>query len=45
MTKVAEVRKLESYVEASQDVKWQSTMEEEMWAIAVNETWDLVDPP
>ena len=45
MTKVAEVHELESYAEESQDAKWRSTMEEEMWAIAVNETWDLVDPP
>ena len=44
MTKVAEVRKLESYAEASQDAKWKSAMEEEMKALAKNETWDLVDP-
>ena len=45
MTKVAKVREPESYVEASQDAKWQSAMEEEMWALDVNNTWDLVDPP
>ena len=44
MTKVAEVRELESYVEASQDAKWKSAMEEEMWALTTNNTWDFVDP-
>ena len=42
---MAEVCEPESYAEASQDVKWQSSMEEEIRALAVNETWDLVDPP
>ena len=45
MIKVAEVWKPESYAEASQDAKWWSTMEEEMGALNVNNTWDLVDPP
>ena len=43
--KVAEVREPKSYVEASQDVKWRSTMEDEIWALAANRVGDLVDPP
>ena len=45
MKKVAEVSEPESYVEASQDAKWQSAMEEEMHALTDNDTWDPVDPP
>ena len=45
MVNVATVRELKSYAEASQDAKWKSAMEEEMKALAENETWDLDDPP
>ena len=43
MTRVAEVREPESYAEAAKDANWRATMEEEMHALAENETWDLVD--
>ena len=43
MTCVAEVRELESYVEGAKDANWHAVMEEEMRALAKNETWDLVD--
>ena len=33
----------ESYAEAAKDANWHATMEEEMHALAENETWDLVD--
>ena len=42
--KVVEVREPESYAEASEDARWKSAMEEEMRALAENETWDLVNP-
>ena len=45
MTRVAEVREMESYAEAAKDVNWCAAMEEEMRALAENETWDLVDAP
>ena len=45
MTLVADVRELESYVEAEKDANWCATMKEEMCALAKNETWDLVDAP
>ena len=45
MTRVAEVREPESYVEAAKDANWHATMEEEMHALAENEIWDLVDTP
>ena len=45
MSKVAEIRNPESYVEATHDGNWQTTMEGEIRALIVNETWDLVDPP
>ena len=45
MTRVAEVRELESYAEAAKDANWHAAMEEEMCALAENETWDLVDAP
>ena len=38
MTRVAEVRELESYAEAAKDANWRAGMAE-------NETWDLVDAP
>jgi hypothetical protein len=43
MTRVAEVREPESYEEAVEDANWHTVMEEEMHALAENETWDLVD--
>ena len=37
---------LESYTEAAEDAYWHVAMEEETTsALAVNETWDLVDAP
>ena len=45
MTRVAEVREPESYAEAGKDANWRAAMEEEMCALAENETWDLVDAP
>ena len=39
MTPVAEVREPESYAEAAKDANWCAAMEEEMHALAVNETW------
>ena len=45
MMKMAEVRKTESYVEASKDAKCQVAMEGEMWALDANKTWDLINPP
>ena len=43
MTRVAEMRESNSYVEAAKDANWCVVMEEEMHALAENETWDLVD--
>jgi hypothetical protein len=43
MARVAEVREPESYEEAAEDANWRTAMEEEMLALAENETWDLVD--
>ena len=45
MTRVAEVRDLESYAEAEKEANCHAAMEEEMHALVVNETWDLVDAP
>ena len=45
MTRVVEVRELDSYVEAVKDANWRAAMEEEMRALVENETWDLVDVP
>ena len=45
MTRVAEVREPESYADATKDSNWRAAMEEEMRALAENETWDLVDAP
>jgi hypothetical protein len=45
MTRVAEVREPESYAEAAEDANWCVAMEEEMHALAENETLDLVDTP
>ena len=45
MTRVAEVCGPESYAEAAKDANWRAVMEEEMHALAENETWDLVDAP
>ena len=39
MTRVAEVHELESYAEAAMDANWRAAMEEEMHALAENETW------
>ena len=38
MTRVVEVRELESYVEAAKDANWRAAMEEEMHTLAENET-------
>ena len=45
MTRVAEVRELESYVEAAKDTNRRAAMEKEMRALTECETWDLVDSP
>jgi hypothetical protein len=45
MARVAEVREPESYEEAAEDANWLTAMQEEMHALAENETWDLVDAP
>jgi hypothetical protein len=45
MARVAKVREPESYAEAVEDANWRAAMEEEMHALAENETWDLVDAP
>ena len=45
MTRVADVHEPESYAEAAKDAHWRAAMEEEMHALAENETWDLVDAP
>ena len=45
MTRVAEVREPEHYAEAAKDANWCAAMEEEMHALAENETRDLVDAP
>ena len=45
MARVVEMRELESYVEAAKDANWCATIEEEMRALAENETRDLVDAP
>ena len=37
MTRVAEVREPESYVEAVKDASWRAAMKEEMHALAENE--------
>ena len=39
------MREPENYAEAAKDLNWQKAMEEEMHALAENETWDLVDVP
>ena len=39
------VHESESYAEATKDANWCAAMEEEMQALAENETWDLVDAP
>ena len=39
------MREPESHVEVEKDANWCATMEEEMCALAENETWDLVDAP
>ena len=43
MTRVAEVREPERYAEAAKDTNWCAAMEEEMHALAENETWNLVN--
>ena len=45
MTHLAEVREPESYAEATNDANLRAGMEEEMRALAENDTWDLVDAP
>ena len=45
MSHVVEVREPECYAEAAKDANWHATKEEEMHALAENETWDLVDAP
>ena len=39
------MREPESYAEAAKDANWRAAMEEDMHALAENETWDLVDAP
>ena len=39
------MREPESYAEAAKDPNWSVVMEEDMHALAKNETWDLVDAP
>ena len=36
MEKVANFSKLEGYIETLEDAKWQSAIEEEIWALVVN---------
>ena len=45
MMKVVEVLEPESYAESSKDTNWRATMEEEMPALAANDTCDLVNAP
>ena len=45
MTRVAEVHEPESYAKAVKDANWRVAMEEEMRALAENETWDQFDTP
>ena len=45
MTHVAEVSESKSYTEATKNANLRVAMEEEMQALAENETWDLVDAP
>ena len=45
MTRVAEVREPETYVDAAKDANWRATIEEEMRALTDNEIWHLVDAP
>jgi hypothetical protein len=45
MTRGAEMRDPERYAEAAEDADWRAPREEEMRALAENETWDLVDAP
>ena len=40
MMKVVEVRELENYARAAKDANWSATIEEEMHALAENETLD-----
>ena len=37
------MREPESYAQAAKDANWRAAMEEEMHALAENETWDVVD--
>ena len=45
MAKVADVCKLESYVEVEKDANWRAAINKEMRALATNETSNLVDTP
>ena len=45
MTKMTEVHEPESYREVEKDTNCRVAMEEEMWALDANDTWDLVDAP
>ena len=45
MTRLAEAREPKSYAEATHDVNWHAVIEEEMHALADNETWDQVHAP
>ena len=45
MTPITEVREPESYAEEENDANLHATMEEEIHALAENETWVLVDAP
>ena len=45
MTHVAEVGEEKSYTKAVKGTNWRASMEEEMRALAENETWNLGDVP
>jgi hypothetical protein len=45
MTRLVEVHEPESYEKAAEDANRRTAMEEEMHALAENDTWDLVDAP
>ena len=45
MTKVAKIQESESYAEAAHDAKWRAAIEEEMHALADNETIKRLDCP
>ena len=42
MMKMATIQELESVSEATKDSRWVEAMNEKMWALCKNKTWDLV---